>query len=91
MNWLGGFKYPIGIPAGLVAIGVGMLIAWGSNLFGLHYGGLSGKGVIDAFSNFGFNVPLPAFGHVFSRLQISGRDPGDGDAVRHLRSGRGHG
>src|SRR5579863_2109268 len=81
VNWLGGFKYPGGIPAGLVAIAVGMLIAWGSNLFGLHYGGLSGKGVLDAFSNFGFNVPLPAVGHEF----------GDRDPVRHLRSGRGDG
>ena len=49
VNWLGGFKYPKGIPAGLVAIAVGMLIAWGSNLFGLNYGGLSLKGVGDAF------------------------------------------
>ncbi len=72
VNWLGGFKYPMGIPAGLIAIGVGMLIAWGSNLFGLNYGGLSGKGVIDAFSNFGFNVPLPAFGHVFSGFKYLG-------------------
>jgi adenine/guanine/hypoxanthine permease len=66
VNWLGGFKYPKGIPAGLVAIAVGMIIAWGSNLFGLNYGGLSLKGVGDAFANFGFNVPLPAVNHVFS-------------------------
>jgi len=72
VNWLGGFQYPKGIPAGLVAIGVGMLIAWGSNLFGLNYGGLSGKGVIDAFSNFGFNVPIPAFNHVFSGFHYLG-------------------
>ncbi len=72
VNWLGGFKYPGGIPAGLVAIAVGVLIAWGSNLFGLHYGGLSGKGVLDAFSNFGFNVPLPAFGHVFGGFKYLG-------------------
>ena len=31
VSWFGGFKYPKGIPAGLVAIAVGMLIAWGSN------------------------------------------------------------
>jgi adenine/guanine/hypoxanthine permease len=72
VNWLGGFQYPKGIPAGLVAIGVGMLIAWGSNLFGLNYGGLSGKGVMDAFSNFGFNVPLPAVNHVFSGFHYLG-------------------
>jgi adenine/guanine/hypoxanthine permease len=72
VNWLGGFQYPKGIPAGLVAIAVGMIIAWGSNLFGLNYGGLSGKGLIDAFSNFGFNVPLPAFDHVFSGFKYLG-------------------
>ena len=69
VNWLGGFKYPKGVPAGLVAIAVGMLIAWGSNLFGLNYGGLSLKGVGDAFANFGFNVPIPAVNHVFSGFQ----------------------
>ena len=69
VNWLGGFKYPKGVPAGLVAIAVGMLIAWGSNLFGLNYGGLSLKGVSGAFANFGFNVPIPAVNHVFSGFQ----------------------
>jgi AGZA family xanthine/uracil permease-like MFS transporter len=72
VNWLGGFQYPKVIPAGLVAIAVGMLIAWGSNLFGLNYGGLSGKGVMDAFSNFGFNVPIPAFHEVFSGFHYLG-------------------
>src|SRR6266704_2492930 len=60
VSWFGGFKYPRGIPAGLVAIAVGMLIAWGSNLFGLNLGGLSVKGVGDAFASFGFSVPIPA-------------------------------
>lgn len=66
VSWFGGYKYPKGIPAGLVAIGVGMVIAWGSTLFGLNIGGVSVAGVGAAFSNFGFSVPLPAFGHVFS-------------------------
>ena len=44
VSWFGGFRYPKGIPAGLVAIAVGMIIAWGSNLFGLNYGGLSTAG-----------------------------------------------
>ena len=39
-----------------------MVIAWGSNLFGLGLGGLSVKGVGDAFANFGFSVPIPAVG-----------------------------
>jgi AGZA family xanthine/uracil permease-like MFS transporter len=72
VSWFGGFKYPKGIPAGLVAIAVGMIIAWGSNLFGLNYGGLSVKGVGDAFSNFGFSVPIPAFDHIFNGFQYLG-------------------
>ncbi|MEH2532562.1 AGZA family xanthine/uracil permease-like MFS transporter [Bradyrhizobium sp. AZCC 1588] len=72
VSWFGGVKYPKGIPAGLVAIAAGMLIAWGSNLFGLGLGGLSLKGLSDAFANFGFSVPLPAFGHVFSGFEFLG-------------------
>src|SRR4030088_1674372 len=71
-SWFGGVKYPKGIPAGLVAIAVGMVIAWGSNLFGLGLGGLSVKGVGDAFASFGFSVPLPAFGEVFSGFEFLG-------------------
>ena len=37
VSWFGGVRYPKGIPAGLVAIAAGMLIAWGSNLFGAEY------------------------------------------------------
>ena len=40
-NWFGGVRYYGGVPGGLVAIAVGTLIAWGSNLFGLGYGGLT--------------------------------------------------
>jgi AGZA family xanthine/uracil permease-like MFS transporter len=72
VSWFGGVKYPRGIPAGLVAIAVGMIIAWGSNLFGLGLGGLSVKGVGDAFASFGFSVPLPAVGQVFSGFEFLG-------------------
>jgi AGZA family xanthine/uracil permease-like MFS transporter len=72
VSWFGGVKYWRGMPAGLVAIAVGMIIAWGSNLFGLGLGGLSLKGVGDAFANFGFSVPLPAFGLVFSGFEFFG-------------------
>src|SRR5215468_5150295 len=44
--WFGGFRYPKGIPAGLVAIAAGMLIAWGSDLIGFGYGGLSLENVV---------------------------------------------
>jgi AGZA family xanthine/uracil permease-like MFS transporter len=72
VSWFGGVKYMKGIPAGLVAIAAGMLIAWGSNLFGLGIGGLSIKGVGDAFASFGFSVPLPAIGQVFSGFEFLG-------------------
>jgi AGZA family xanthine/uracil permease-like MFS transporter len=72
VSWFGGVKYLKGVPAGLVAIAAGMLIAWGSNLFGLGLGGLSAKGLGDAFANFGFSVPLPAIGQVFSGFEFLG-------------------
>ena len=72
LSWFGGVRYFMGIPAGLVAIAVGTAIAWGSNFFGLNYGGLSLKGLTDSFTNFGFHVPLPAFGHVFSGFEFLG-------------------
>jgi AGZA family xanthine/uracil permease-like MFS transporter len=72
VSWFGLFKYPRGIPAGLIAIAVGTLIAWGSNVFGLGYGGLSIQGVASAFSNFGFALPIPAVNHVFSGFEYLG-------------------
>ena len=72
VSWFGGVRYPKGIPAGLVAIAAGMLIAWGSNLFGLGIGGMSFAKVGAAFSSFGFSVPLPAIGHVFSGFEFLG-------------------
>jgi AGZA family xanthine/uracil permease-like MFS transporter len=72
VSWFGGVKYLKGIPAGLVAIAVGMVIAWGSNLLGLGIGGLSLKGLGDAFANFGFSVPVPAVGQVFSGFEYLG-------------------
>jgi AGZA family xanthine/uracil permease-like MFS transporter len=71
-SWVGGIAYPKSIPAGLVAIIVGTVIAWGSNLVGLDFGGLSIAGLGDAVSSFGFSVPLPAFGAVFSGFEYLG-------------------
>jgi AGZA family xanthine/uracil permease-like MFS transporter len=71
LSWFGGVKYK-GIPAGLVAIAVGTVIAWGSTALGLNYGGLSFKDLSDSVANFGFHVPLPAFGHVFSGFEYLG-------------------
>ena len=71
-NWFGGVRYFGGIPAGLVAIAAGTLIAWASNLFGLHYGDLSFLGLKGSFANFGFELPLPAFGTTFSGFKFIG-------------------
>jgi AGZA family xanthine/uracil permease-like MFS transporter len=72
VSWFGGVKYPRGIPAGLVAIAVGTVIAWGSNLFGLGLGGMSLGKLASAVADFGFSVPIPAVGHVFSGFEFLG-------------------
>ncbi len=72
VSWFGGVRYFKGIPAGLVAIAAGSLIAWGSTALGYNFGGMSVKNLTDSFSNFGFSIPIPAFGHVFSGFQFLG-------------------
>ncbi len=72
VSWFGGVRYFRGIPAGLVAIAVGSIIAWGSTAFGLNYGGMSLENLAASFSGFGFSLPLPAFGHVFSGFEFLG-------------------
>jgi AGZA family xanthine/uracil permease-like MFS transporter len=71
-NWFGGVRYFGGVPGGLIAIAVGTIIAWGSNIFGLGYGGLSVAAVGDAVSHFGFSFPIPAVDHVFSGFKYLG-------------------
>ncbi len=71
-SWLGNVRYFGGIPAGLVAIAVGMVIAWGSTGLGLNYGGMSLDKLAGSFANFGFSVPIPAVGHVFAGFEFLG-------------------
>jgi AGZA family xanthine/uracil permease-like MFS transporter len=71
-SWFGGVRYPKGIPAGLVAIAVGMIIAWGSNIFGLGYGGMSLEKLGASVANFGFEIPMPAIDHVFHGFKYLG-------------------
>ena len=91
VSWFGGVKYPKGIPAGLVAIAVGMLIAWGSNLFGLGLGGMSLQGRRRCLCE--LRLLGAAAGHRprLLRLRVPRHHPGHRDSVRHLRSRRGHG
>jgi AGZA family xanthine/uracil permease-like MFS transporter len=49
-----------------------MLIAWGSTLVGLNYGGLSVQKLVESFSSFGFSVPLPAYNEVFAGFEFLG-------------------
>jgi AGZA family xanthine/uracil permease-like MFS transporter len=72
VNWFGGVRYFRGLPAGCVAMAVGTLVAWGSNLFGFNCGGLSLGGLTESLTHFGFRVPLPAIGHVFSGFEFLG-------------------
>jgi AGZA family xanthine/uracil permease-like MFS transporter len=71
-SWFGGVRYWKGVPAGLVAIAVGSAIAWGSTALGMPMAGMSAAGVADAFAGFGFALPLPAIGHVFSGFEFLG-------------------
>jgi AGZA family xanthine/uracil permease-like MFS transporter len=71
-SWFGGVRYFKGMPAGLVAILVGTAIAWTSTAVGLNYGGMSVEKLGASVQNFGFSMPLPAFGHVFSGFEFLG-------------------
>jgi AGZA family xanthine/uracil permease-like MFS transporter len=71
LSWFGGIRYG-GIPAGLIAIAVGTAIAWGSTALGLHFGDMTLQGLTASVSDFGFHIPIPAFGHVFSGFQFLG-------------------
>ncbi|PTY01584.1 regulator [Verrucomicrobia bacterium LW23] len=77
VSWFGGVKYPGGIPAGLVAIAAGCLIAWGVTLTagvtGLDpksYGNMSLASLNASLSAFAFNFPKPAFAEVFGGFQF---------------------
>jgi AGZA family xanthine/uracil permease-like MFS transporter len=69
-SWFGGVKYGK-VPAGLVAIAAGTLVAWGSNLLGFHFGDMSVEKLKGSFSTFGFSVPHPAVGLVLGGLHWS--------------------
>src|SRR5579862_5189816 len=72
LDWFGGVRYFRGVPGGLVAIAAGTAIAWGSNVLGFNYGGLSGGALKDAVANFGFSYPVPEVAHVFAGFKYLG-------------------
>ena len=72
-GWFGGVRYPRNLPAGLVAIIVGMAIAWGATIIGFpEIGGMTFGGLASSFASFGFSIPLPAVDHVFSGFEFLG-------------------
>jgi AGZA family xanthine/uracil permease-like MFS transporter len=58
-GWLAGVRFPWGVPAGLVAIGVGTIIGWATGIMDV-------AAVTASFSQFGFHLPIPEVGHVFA-------------------------
>jgi AGZA family xanthine/uracil permease-like MFS transporter len=70
--WFGGLRYPKAIPAGLVAIAFGMVVAWLAALLGLGFGGRSLTALFGGLANVGFSVPLPAIDHVFGGFEFLG-------------------
>ncbi|MBR0656012.1 hypothetical protein [Plastoroseomonas arctica] len=70
--WFGGLRYPRGLPAGLVAIAFGVVVAWGAAALGLGVGGRSLTSLTAGLSTIGFSVPMPAFDHVFGGFEFIG-------------------
>jgi AGZA family xanthine/uracil permease-like MFS transporter len=64
LSWFGGVRYGK-VPAGLVAIAAGTLIAWVSTAVGLNFGGMTAYGLKASVANFGIHIPHPSFMHVF--------------------------
>ncbi|MEO6093983.1 MAG: hypothetical protein ABIT04_06410 [Novosphingobium sp.] len=71
-SWLGGYRYPGGIPGGLMAILLGAIIAWGAHLAGYEIGGIGPEKVSAALTDFGFHVPMPAFDHILAGFSYIG-------------------
>lgn len=70
--WFGGLRYPRNLPAGLVAITFGALVAWGAALIGLGVGGRSMTALLQGLTTIGFSAPLPAIDHVFGGFEFIG-------------------
>ncbi len=72
VSWFGNVRYFKGVPAGLVAIAAGSLIAWGSTALGLGHGGMSLEALTGSLKSFGFSFPIPAFDHTFAGFEFLG-------------------
>jgi AGZA family xanthine/uracil permease-like MFS transporter len=71
-SWFGNFRYPGGVPGGLMAIIVGSAIAWGGHALGYELGGIGPDKVVGALADFGFHLPHPALAEVFGGFKYIG-------------------
>lgn len=58
-GWFAGVRFPWGVPAGLIAIGVGTALGWATGV-------MDAKAVGGSLSQFGLHFPIPEIGNVFS-------------------------
>lgn len=72
ISWFGQIRYPFGLPAAVIAILFGTLVAWGSTALGLNYGGMQTDNIFNALKDFGFSIPIPAVSHVFKGFDFIG-------------------
>ena len=67
-GWYGGVRYPGNLPAGLIAIAVGTLLAWLSTAFGWGFATMSFDALAASAANISFSVPIPAVDHIINGL-----------------------
>ena len=82
-SWFGRTAYFGNLPAGAVAILLGLVVAWGAVVLDSGISNVSIQGVVAATLEFNFYLPLPAVNHVFSGFN-SRHLNGDRDSVRDL-------
>jgi len=61
-GWFAGVRFPWGVPAGLVAIGVGSIIGWATGV-------MDPAAVTASLSQFGLHLPIPSIGNVFAGFE----------------------
>lgn len=61
-GWFAGVRFPWGVPAGLVAIGVGTIIGWTTGI-------MDAGAVASSFQQFGLHLPVPEFANVLSGFE----------------------
>ena len=71
-SWFAKVDYPFGLPAGLIAVVFGTSVAWIAYFFDMNIADMEPDLISNAFMDFGFSLPIPAIGHVFSGFEFIG-------------------